>query len=95
MTTPPRCLSRVDRRDFRWPILDIVHLAHEVLRRLAKFTRHASAAHRTELAAHGMFASKSDEYANAVAERYFEMLQLQLVMLHDSVARSEARRAIF
>lgn len=58
----------------------------------------ASAAHRTELAAHGMLASmsgKGDCYDNAVAESFFATLEFELVMTHDGHTREEARSAIF
>ena len=61
-------------------------------------SQYASAAHRTELAAHGMLASmsgKGDCYDNAVAESFFATLEFELVMTHDWHTRDEARRAIF
>jgi transposase InsO family protein len=61
-------------------------------------SQYASAAHRTELAAHGMLASmsgKGDCYDNAVAESFFATLELELVMTHEWHTRDEARRAIF
>ncbi|WP_309671598.1 IS3 family transposase [Gemmatimonas sp.] len=61
-------------------------------------SQYASAAHRTELAAHGMLASmsgKGDCYVNAVAETFFSTLDFELVMTHDWHTREEARRAIF
>jgi putative transposase len=57
----------------------------------------ASAAHRTELVAHGMLASmsgKGDCYVNAVAESFFVTLEFERVMTHDWHTREEARRAI-
>ena len=61
-------------------------------------SQYASAAYRTELAAHGMLASmsgKGDCYDNAVAESFFATLEFELVMTHNWHTRSEARRAIF
>ena len=61
-------------------------------------SQYASAAHRTELATHGMLASmsgKGDCYDNAVAESFFATLEFELVMTHDWHTRDEARRAIF
>ena len=61
-------------------------------------SQYASAAYRTELAAHGMLASmsgKGDCYDNAVADRFFATLEFELVMMHDWHTREEARRAIF
>ena len=49
-------------------------------------SQYASAAHRTELAAHGMLASmsgKGDCYDNAVAQSFFATLAFELVMTHD------------
>lgn len=60
--------------------------------------QYASAAHRTELVAHGTLASlsgKGDCYDNAVAESFFATLEFELVMRHDWHTREEARRAIF
>ncbi len=61
-------------------------------------SQYASAAHRTDLAAHSMLASvsgKCDCYDNAVAESFFAMLKFEPVMTHDWHSRDEARRAIF
>ena len=61
-------------------------------------SQYASAAHRTELAAHGMLASmsgKGDCYDNAVAESFFATLEFEPVMRHDWHTREKARRAIF
>ena len=58
----------------------------------------ASAAYRTELAAHGMQASmsgKGDGYDNAVAESFFATFEFELLMQHDWHTRADARRAIF
>lgn len=61
-------------------------------------SQYASAAHRRELAAHGVLASMSGKgncYDNAVAESFFATLEFELVMRHDWHTREEARRAIF
>ncbi len=61
-------------------------------------SQYASAAYRTELAAHAMLASmsrKGDCYDNAVAESFFATLEFELVMTSDWHTRDEARRAIF
>jgi len=61
-------------------------------------SQYASAAYRTELAAHGMLASmsaKGDCYVNAVAERFFATLAFELVMTRDWRTLGDARRAIF
>lgn len=59
---------------------------------------YAAAAHRAEVAAHGMLASMSgtgDCSDNAVAESFFATLEFDLIMQHDWHTRAEARRAIF
>jgi transposase InsO family protein len=61
-------------------------------------SQYASAAYRTELAAHGMVASmsgKGDCYDNAVAESFFATLEFELLMKHDWHTRAAARLAIF
>jgi putative transposase len=61
-------------------------------------SQYASAAHRDELAAHGMVASMSGKgncYDNAVAESFFATLEFELLMNSDWHTRAEARRAIF
>jgi putative transposase len=58
----------------------------------------ASAAHRTELAAHGTLASmsgKGDCSGHAVAESCFATQECELVMTHDWHTREEVRRTIF
>ena len=61
-------------------------------------SQYASAAYRTELAAHGMMASMSRKgncWDNAVAESFFATLEFELVMTADWHTRAEARRAVF
>ena len=68
------------------------------MRRPIESTQYASAAYRTELAAHGILPSMSGKdncYDNAVAESFFATLEFQLVMRHDWHTREEARGAIF
>lgn len=46
-------------------------------------SQYASAAHRTELEAHGILASMSGCYDNAVVESLFTTLTHELAMTHD------------
>lgn len=61
-------------------------------------SHYASAAHGTELAAHGMMAAsisgKGNCYDNSVSERFFTRLEFELVMRRDWHTLEEARRAI-
>ena len=77
---------------------DARHPAPGVIFHSDRGSQYASAAYRTELAAHGMVASMSgtgDCYDTAVAESFFATLEFELVMKSDWQTREDARRAIF
>ena len=78
-------------REARWPASGLIFHSD-------RGSQYASAAYRSDLAAHGMLASvsrKGDCYDNAVAESLFATLEFELIMRRDWHTREEARRVIF